>query len=232
MRSHILLTAQMWKKCKSILLCAAFTVCRGTQPGRVIPLWNWARKAWVRRLLKTHSYLQSGCFMGQEGWVVWQTPGAIRAGQGLPLAGHTEHSPTANFAALREGVSQALHTWSTTAVPSSRTGMAASPAPSWHGLISHPFAWLLAPARGGCTGDGVLWPTKLCVCGVTLLLHPLCPRGACGDTFPLLQWQRRVERLWLKLRLYLCYPHCFLSLDYFLRNYFAGLNFCIWYIFK
>lgn len=55
------------KKWKSIFLCAAFIVSKGTQPVRVILLSNRARKASMRWLLKTYSYLQSGWFMGQEG---------------------------------------------------------------------------------------------------------------------------------------------------------------------
>lgn len=58
------------KKWKSIFLCAAFIVSKGTQLAWVIPFSNQARKAWRRRLLKTYSYLRSGWFMAREGWEV------------------------------------------------------------------------------------------------------------------------------------------------------------------
>lgn len=142
----------MWKKCKSILLCAAFTVSRGTQAVQVIPLWNWARKAWVGQLLKSHRYLQSGCFMGHEGWVVGQ---ALGLGRGCLWLGtqRTHPRPTLPHCGKR------WIRFSTPDPPQPFHPPDASPDPSWPGMVWSPIS------LPGCLhqhkGDEVLWPPKL-----------------------------------------------------------------------
>lgn len=71
------------KRWKSIFLCAAFIIPKGTQTVRVIPFSNQGREAWVRWLLKTYGYLWADDFWrGKAGWSdrPWVP---VRAGQGL-----------------------------------------------------------------------------------------------------------------------------------------------------
>lgn len=183
MRSHVLFTAQMWKKCKSILLCAAFTASRGTQPVEVIPLWNWARKTWVEWLLKTHRYLQDGCFMGQEGRVVWQTPS-------LHLCFGWGHR------ALTQSTGQG---WVRISTPDP-SGLFHPSGQHWlHPWLPAGMVWFLHGClhqhRVAALGLGCCATKIWCVGDTLAFLHPLCPSSACGDKFPLLQWQRCAERL-------------------------------------
>ena len=214
------------KNRKSIFLCAAFIVSKGTQPVRVIPFSNQAREAWKRRLLKTYSYLRSRWFVGREGWEALGVgrqggttdPGRPSVlGEGCIWLGRQSALLMAKFAALRERMSQALHTWSTTA-SSSSTEMTASPAPSWHGLIFHPFAQLFVPERGGCIGDGVLGLPKLVSAGAgwhfCSLPAPSLPLWFLWwHVFPLAATELCVERLYFKLRLHLCSPTVFCHLN-------------------
>lgn len=195
------------KKWKSIFLCAAFLVSKGTQLARAIPLSNQARKAWTGWPLKTHSYLWSSDSAGWEGWeglAVGRQGGMTDPGR-PSLLGESRIWLGKQSACSRPSLPRCGQGWVRLFTPDppllvhpveQRLHPQLAASTDWLSipLRSHRYHSKVAALAMGCWRHRSWSPQLGGDAPPAAVLNPLCPHGSGRDVFSLSQRQSHVVK--------------------------------------